>query len=329
MLTRITAPTACPASPIAQHPPSSGDRSVSQLHGLELAWRPELSGGGRGFGQDFIPLVGHLFGRVGRLLEFCAGPGYIGFSLLAHQLCDHLVLSDVNPRAIEVLRDTVRMNELEKQVTIYESDGLAGIPSHERWDLVVANPPHFATQFGKHPNLITDDPEWRLHRDFYGQVGDFLAPGGSVLMQENSEGSSPEDFLPMIADSGLSHVRTIWFTGGQARPHFYYLWVKKTLPGLAFDDVPVLVTLPLRDGGAASPLAVPAGRSCSVRLVNETDRAVRPQVLGGDGGTLLPRSLGRVEAGEELQLPLMALPEGEYEVRDSAEDVTLGRLVAS
>src|SRR5215212_221111 len=119
------------------------DHSVTEYHGLKLAWRPELSGGGRGFGQDYVPLVGHLFGRVGRLYEFCAGPGYIGFSLLANGLCDHLILSDLNPRAVEMMRETVRINELEAQVTVYESDGLDSIPAEEQWDLVVANPPHF------------------------------------------------------------------------------------------------------------------------------------------------------------------------------------------
>ena len=304
-----------------------GDHSVTELHGLQLAWRPELSGGGRGFGQDFVPLVGHLFGRVDRLLEFCAGPGYIGFSLLAHGLCDHLVLSDVNPHAIEVLRDTVRMNGLEEKVTIYESDGLESIPAHERWDLVVANPPHFQTQFGQHPNLITDDPDWRLHRDFYSGVADFLAPGGSVLFQENSEGSSPEDFLPMLADSGLFHIRTMWYTGGKAGPHFYYMWAMKALPDLALDDGPVDVTIALRDA-SGSPVVVPAGQSCAVRLVNETGRMVRPQLLDSSGASILPRSLGKAEVEAELLLPLMALRAGDYEIRDSAGDVTLARLVA-
>ena len=31
----------------------------------------------------------------------------------------------------------------------------------------------------------------------------------------------------MIADSGLTHVRTVWYTGGRPEPQFYYLWVKQ------------------------------------------------------------------------------------------------------
>lgn len=303
-----------------------GDRSVTRLHGLQVAWRQELEGGGRGFGQDFIPLVGHLFGRVNRLLEFCAGPGYIGFSLLAHGLCDHLVLSDVNPRAIEVMRDTVGMNELEDKVTIYESDGLDGIPSDERWDLVVANPPHFPAQLREHPSLVTDDPGWRLHRDFYLRVGDFLAPGGSVLLQENSEGSTPDDFVPMLADGGLSRVRTIWYTGGRAGPNVYYLWSKKTLPGLALEDEASTVTIRLGvDAGA--PVAASAGVPLAVRLLNETGRPIRPHLRDHLGADVLWLRLDVIAAGGEGQLPLVALRPGKYDVLDSAQNAVMARLL--
>ena len=124
--------------------------SIAECHGLKVAWKPGLEGGGLNFGQDFVPLVSHLFGSVGRLYEFCAGPGYIGFSLLALGYCEHLVLSDVNPRAIDSIRETIRINKLEEKVTVYQSDGLDDIPADERWDLVVSNPPHFQKQTRKH-----------------------------------------------------------------------------------------------------------------------------------------------------------------------------------
>jgi methylase of polypeptide subunit release factors len=220
----------------------SRDYAVAEYNGLKVAWRPELDGGGRGFGQHYVPVVGHLFGHVDRLFEFCAGPGFIGFSLLALGHCDHLVLSDVNPRAIDAIRETIRINELEERVTVYQSDGLDDIPAHERWDLVVANPPHFQAQVRTEPSLLTDDPGWGLHREFYRRVGDFLAPGASLLIQENSEGSTPEDFFPLIADGGLIHIRTLWYARRKGKAKYYFLWIKKALPGLALHDHPVIVT---------------------------------------------------------------------------------------
>jgi 16S rRNA G966 N2-methylase RsmD len=303
---------------------------VTELHGLKLAWRQELEGGGRGFGQDFIPVVAQTFGRVRRLFELCAGPGYVGFSLLAHDLCDELVLGDINPAAIEVLHETVRMNGLEDRVTIYETDALDSIPAeeHERWDLVVVNPPHFPDQVGKNSSLVLTDPGWDLHRRFFRDVGKFLAPGGSALLLESSEGSTPDDFLPMIEDGGLSHIRTLWYSGSKALPIFYFLWVKPGLPAMSFDDSPLQFALPVSDPPGES-LQVPAGRPSEIEVVNAADRPVRPQVFDGDGNSQLWRPIDRIPPGEKLRLPVMALKPGDYEVRDRVKGVTVGRVVAS
>ncbi len=313
--------------PAGYHAGVPGDHSVTPYHGLKLAWRQEFSGGGRGFGQDFIPVVEHLFGRVNRLFEFCAGPGYIGFALLARGLCEHLVLSDVNPRALDMARETVRLNDLEDKVTIYESDGLEDIPAEEGWDLVISNPPHYPSQVRDEPSLILDDPGWSMHREFFRRVGAFLAPGASVLMLENSEGGPPEVFAAMIADGDLCLVRTLWHTGGRAAAHHYYLWIKQGLPAMALEDGHGTVTLPLRVD-ADAPLTASAGLPLAVRLRNETGRAVRPRLLDGSGTNVLWLRLDEIAAGAEAQLPLVALKAGEYHVLDAPQDAIVARLVA-
>lgn len=306
----------------------TGHYSVSESNGIKLAWTPELDGGGRGFGQDYVPLVRHLFGKVERLMEFCAGPAYIGFSLLAHGCCEHLVLVDVNPRAIDAIHETVRMNGLQEKVTGYLSDGLSAIPAAERWDLVVSNPPHFHRQVGEAPSIITDDPGWRVHRDFYGRVGDFLAPGGSVLIQENSEGSLPEDFLPMIAAGGLVHTSTLWFGGGRAGPGFYYMWSRKALPGLVFDGGVRSIELAL-DPAAGEHVDLDAGGPWALRLLNLTDRPVRPGLVDDAGHDQFWLPFGEVAAGAATELPRMVLRAGGYQVRDEATGTVLARIRVS
>ena len=81
--------------------------------------------------------------KFGRAYEWCAGPGFIGFSLLANGFCDSLCLSDVHPPAIAALKETVKINGLENKVSIYHSDSLDNIPNDEKWNLVVGNPPHY------------------------------------------------------------------------------------------------------------------------------------------------------------------------------------------
>jgi len=60
-----------------------------------------LEGGGRNFGQEFIRVVKEKFGKVEHVFEYCAGPGFIGFSLLARGLCKKLSLADVNTDEVE------------------------------------------------------------------------------------------------------------------------------------------------------------------------------------------------------------------------------------
>jgi len=169
----------------------------------------ELDGGGSGFGRDYIRVLHDLGLReCGRLFEFCAGPGYIGYTLLAHGFCRSLVLADVNPLAAEAARKTAQFNRLDHRVTVYQCDGIEQLPETEKWDLVVGNPPHFCRWPGQ-AQLRAEDADWRLHRRFYAHVPRFLNPGASVLLQENALGSEPGVFDPMIRASGGKLIQSI------------------------------------------------------------------------------------------------------------------------
>ena len=87
-------------------------RKVRYRH-ISVRFLDNLDGGGRNFGQDFIPIVKKLFVKVNRICEFAAGPGFIGFSLLAHGLCESVCLTDVNPEAIKICNKTIKENKLE------------------------------------------------------------------------------------------------------------------------------------------------------------------------------------------------------------------------
>ena len=179
--------------------------------------RPDMAhgGGNTAFGAALVDKAAAL-GTHRRCLEFCAGPGFIGFALLGRAACTNLVLADVNPLSVAAARETIRVNELGDRAVAYVSDGLAGLPQSEegRLDLVVSNPPHFVsadawdawwamvggarTPSSGRTRAMTVDAGWRLHARFYANIGRFLAPGGRVIFQENAGGSAPEDFLSMV-----------------------------------------------------------------------------------------------------------------------------------
>ncbi|MGB9734495.1 MAG: methyltransferase [Conexivisphaera sp.] len=179
------------------------------VNGVKIYYEPELSGGGRSFGMLYVPIVRRVVGHARRCLEAFSGPGFIGFSLVAHGLCDELVLADINPKAIECVRSTVIENGLDDRVRYYESDVLDGIPANEQFDLVVANPPHFnENTISNHCKgscndlelLKSFDRNWELHRKFYSTIGAYLNKGGKVILVENSDGSRAEEFIPMIEE---------------------------------------------------------------------------------------------------------------------------------
>lgn len=175
---------------------------------LQVAYTHELDGGGSVFYPYYMDLLRGL-PRPQRVFEWCCGPAFIGFSLVLNGLCDSLCLADVNPVALDCCRRTVAHHGLADRVTIYQSDNLKDIPPHERWDLVVGNPPHFDSTERFMPDYHDRcylDAGWQLHRGFYAAVEPFLAPNGMVLLLENSQGSRPSDFHEMIAAGGLEVV---------------------------------------------------------------------------------------------------------------------------
>jgi 16S rRNA G966 N2-methylase RsmD len=294
------------------------DYRIERYSAIDVCWLPDLDGGGRGFGQDYLPLVRQLFGRVGRVYELCSGPGFIGFSLLAHGLCDSLALADVNPNAVAALRETVRRNGLADRVSVYQSDGLTDIPRDEQWDLVVGNPPHFAKPFYvNRKSLITDDLQWRLHRGFYRDVAGHLTDGGSVLLQENSKGSTPDDFLPMLDAGGLDHVRTVWYSAN-GQSCFYYLWAKKAADGLVFEPA-ATATADIELIEPASAARIERAGVLRLRLRNRLGRTVRPLLVTAEWTD----ALAPVKPGAVLELPLLAFKPGDYAVDDRSSGARL------
>jgi predicted RNA methylase len=172
---------------------------------IQVHYKSHLDGGGSSFGQNYIPLLNDCgMPRQPRIFEWCAGPGFIGFSLLALGMCETLCLADVNKTAIKACRRTIAANGLTDRVSVYHSDNLSNIPSTEQWDLVVGNPPHFdCAQFTE---LRFADRGWKVHQSFFASVGRFLKPRGIILIQENNMASTPETFIEMVEQGGLSIV---------------------------------------------------------------------------------------------------------------------------
>ena len=179
-------------------------------HGLLVFDREDLNGGGLWQAQNYSrALLEFGVGPCKRIFDFCAGPGYVGYYLLASGYCKTLAMADINPAATDVARYTAEYNRIEEIVSIYTSDALQQIPESEKWDLVVGNMPIPAKDAALSGNIIDYDVQGTLHSRFYGSVRKFMKPGGLILTLNTRKDSSPESFRPMIEDGGGEIAQTL------------------------------------------------------------------------------------------------------------------------
>jgi SAM-dependent methyltransferase len=197
--------------------------------GVRVSYKPHLNGGGLTFAENFIRFFrARGMPKQGRVFEWCSGPGFIGFSMLANGLCDSLCLADINRRAVIACHRTIRENGLASRVVAYKSDNLGAIPRSERWDVVVGNPPHFADQFTY--DRRNHDAKWRIHRSFFNEVLPFLKPAGVIVLVENDNASTVDTFRSMIDGAGLSIAfveGTSWEPPVKGNPPSYILGIMR------------------------------------------------------------------------------------------------------
>lgn len=128
------------------------------------------------------------------VLELCAGVGHIG--LLALAMADalpvRLVMVDVNAAACELARRNAEAIGVAGRVEVREGRIDEALALHERFELVVADPPWVPRaethRFPDDPLLAIDggDDGLDIARTCLRVSESHLAPGGSVLLQLGS-----------------------------------------------------------------------------------------------------------------------------------------------
>ena len=197
----------------------------AECGGIDVYYTNDLMGGGQDFGQDYINVIAEKIGPVERIFEWCCGPAFIGFSLLGTGLCHSLCLADINPKAIEAVKHTLRRNDLTRNVDVYISDSLQSIPDNEKWDLVVGNPPMAGDQSQKFPGpqRLSIDTAWKAHRNFFGRLSSHLNTNGIAVIQEAKNLSTAETFVPLVENTSLEIFDV---TDNRILDDIYYIWLR-------------------------------------------------------------------------------------------------------
>jgi hypothetical protein len=255
---------------------------------VDVYYHAKHDGGGATYGQQFLTAVPELLGSVDSIHEVCAGPGFIGFSLLGSGLCNQLHLSDCN------------MDELEANVirTVGASK-LGHVSTYSDWnqapqvDLIVGNPPHYSEDVGG--DLLSNDIEWAWHAEFLGAAQHKLKPGGSVLLQESYRGSRPQDFEPLL--SGLTLERTFQVVpsiDGAINP-YYFMWFRKKSQLVSEEAQSVML---IEHGACTVTANVP------IFLVGDVCGCTISDITGRDGFRRRPLML----RNEDVSCPFMLSP---------------------
>ena len=227
---------------------------IWRVKGSDIFYTPQTNGGGDHFFPEYLDLVIKYYGRVHHIMEWCSGPGFIGYGMVACNICDRLSLLDKFEPAIEMAKKTannsrtkdidlvdpekIHHRRLFPRVKIYHSDNCSVLPEDEKIDLVVGNPPHFENEedaikalsamgspvFNDHLSEILLDSNWDAHRDMFNQLSTRLSDSGRICLQLHSGGSNVDTFKPMVEEAGLRITATM--ESGQY-PDIYYMEVQK------------------------------------------------------------------------------------------------------
>ena len=222
---------------------------IFKTNDIEVYYENGLDGGGTSFGQDYIKIIKKRYNtKFNNCLEWCSGPGFIGFSLLSNKICNNIsFLEFYNPciKYLEITKKNVNLNYLNK-IKIYKSNSIKKIPEQQKFDLVVGNPPHFCSDIdflnfvyvkyniehemnGNCFRLVVDC-NWNAHKNFFMYIKKNLSKNGIILLQENIYGSTEKLFSHFIDKHELQITDCFYDTDVNSlsnnKNEIYYLEIK-------------------------------------------------------------------------------------------------------
>jgi methylase of polypeptide subunit release factors len=199
--------------------------SIFKAGKIKVFYHVDHDGGGTSFGQDFIKLFNYLnFQPKGRVLEWCGGPGFIGFRIYDSYNVDSVVFSDINLSLIKNFNRTLKKNRLQN--ISYFIGHLNTMPK-QKFDLIVANPPHFPNK-NDYPQAKVErqrliDENWNIHKVFFENINNFMSPNSTLILQENKKASSPEIFEQLMQNTPISLKKIVFGKEIGGNENIYYL----------------------------------------------------------------------------------------------------------
>jgi len=168
---------------------------IWQVNDIQVFYNPQNDGGGRTFAIDYINYLQNQ--KYNHVLEWCAGPGFIGFALLASGICNHVTLLECDENAIIDINNTLDSNpHIKDNVTVIHTDNIQSLSETHQFNLIVGNPPHFK-QFNSQQymffknipkenwNRLAVDKNWHIHTEFFAHIDKNMSQLCEIILLEN------------------------------------------------------------------------------------------------------------------------------------------------
>ena len=150
---------------------------------------------------EFIKQLKDLGGKY--ILDMGCGSGIV--SITAASLGARCFATDINPESVRCTKDNLKLNHLEQQTTVIQSDLFQNIPGGERFDIIFFNPPYYDREPGNDFEIAFNAGEdYRVIRNFVRDAGKFLSEGGRIYCILSSD-MDISKYLQMLEQSGFKH----------------------------------------------------------------------------------------------------------------------------
>lgn len=181
-------------------------------NGIHIEWCKGDDGGGSTQYIDFIHAIGSEK-KYNKCLEWCAGLSAITFGLFDEKIINEAVLMDIYEPALLTAMVNAKNNNLSDKIKYFVCDEIKKLPSTEKFDLVVSNPPHSSHGYwlvdgvneditGTHRRLVVDE-DWKIHKEFFDNITKYLNEGADIFLSESDIHS---DLISMAEQNNLKYV---------------------------------------------------------------------------------------------------------------------------
>lgn len=167
---------------------------------IEIEFHPEMECGGIQHVPTFLEVINMLKVKTefDHCLEWCSGPGFVGFGILDAGLCKKLDLADIWKPAL----DAAKKVKVKQNIKTWHIKRLSDIQNRQKYDLIVGNPPWVSGNLLDNNRKLTD-LDLQIHKNFFKDVKEYLTNDGVIILIESRYHTGPGDFLQMIKNSNL------------------------------------------------------------------------------------------------------------------------------